>query len=337
MKRAIDNDLIKNAKKSRASADSLVESNKTEPLTQNIEPLSPLFNTVKKKNEEEIVITDPMLFRVSKDNKSFFLLGTNHSLSFEAFTPEVKKAMLDCEKLILERANMDNPKKEFEDFIEGNLASILRTGTDSAQYIQLPEKEKEIVVNTLYVFKNALNKFNKDLSDLKDEIVIGAFIGVCTQISGEHSMELDLTNAFKKMNKSIEGLEQSKDLLEQVVEFTTWMKKTDLVMAINTFNNSKNEQCENHKTYAQGSSLRKSKYNSDAIENRNAKWFTVILAEVNKSNNSLLAVGHSHLTNPGNGLLEWLENMGFNLEKCDKEANFSPYSWKDQKSDWRIM
>jgi uncharacterized protein YbaP (TraB family) len=284
-------------------------------------------------DDKKICITNPTVFRVSKAGKSFILLGTHHTLGINCFTLPVKEILLSTKKLIIERKNMDNPVDEFKNFVKGNKEKIFRKENEINLYNDLDDKIKQNIITVLNNFSIALREKGKDICDLKDPIIIGAFWGACMQLEdGKIIAETQLKNFFEKSKKPVQGLEESFELLLQILEFAQMALNYSLDDIPQIIQNFLKNKTRYKKMYARGDILNDiGSYNSWAIAERNSKWFPKILAEFEKSDNFLVAVGAGHLTNHTNGLLEWLYEKGFQLEKCDSAGNFSQFEFKKTK------
>ena len=62
-----------------------------------------------------------------------------------------------------------------------------------------------------------------------------------------------------------------------------------------------------------------------ALAQRNERWFPKIEEALKTNDQALLAVGAAHLIEYNAGILKWLQEKGYSLEKADKTGNFTPY------------
>ena len=282
-------------------------------------------------DEPLVRIEDPLLFRASKaGEKAFLLLGTDHGLSVNCFTDEVKTLLQQQTTLVIEKLKFTIAEMA-PDILLMPQDVLFRNAADQNAWRSLSLRDQETVRTVLNDVQDQLVKQGKDISDLKDELLFGMFYGALRNDAGDHSMDVQLRDFYLKQNKQVLGLELPAELAPQLGEYSKLSEgKTPSEYYIAT----QAEASLTVKMYAQnGETLLGVPFVMPALAKRNEMWFPRIQEIIKNQDQTLIAVGAGHLSEYNAGMLKWLQEKGYTLEKADKNGKFNPYFYsQDPKS-----
>ena len=282
--------------------------------------------------EKTIKVYNPCLFKVSKGDVSFYVLGTCHLLDLSSFSENLQSILTSQEKLYTERVNFTiDDMLENEAITTDFLGKILVREGESGIYNSLPASDQSLLEKKLSKVKEILEKYGKSLNDVNTCYLYGMFFGIITtRVDGVASMDEELQTKYKEKGSNVFGLETSEAMFDMIESFgrdfvslfSEKLKTTSLSSIYSTIEKS---VAFSQMQYAFGEvskdSFSRTQEVDDAVDRRTKNWFEdSIKPEYSKFNNSLIAVGCGHITSHSESLLRSLESDGFQIEKIDMDG-----------------
>lgn len=286
------------------------------------------------KTDNKQATEDSWLFKVSKDDREFYLLGTKHDEPLSKFPPCVKDLVSKVYTLITESNDLRNASQILTEII------MKLDGFEKSNINTYQNFDPSIRNNLETALKNVgQEKLISLLPKLKPWVIYIIFLyleGIQIQTSG---IDHELIDSFLKKEKQnvgkICGLETRLDLIKayknNTLEFEECKQK---MMAVN-FDNQKINIKQDSELYFSGNMLKniqadRTYSKDDPVNVRNANWIKKLEEELLQKSKGpiLVAVGVTHLYSGDSGLLSSFTKKGYTIQRYDTQGQLKAFNWQ---------
>jgi uncharacterized protein YbaP (TraB family) len=285
--------------------------------------------TDNKKSAEE-----SWLFKISKENKEFYLLGTYHDEPLSKFPQCVKDIVKKVNTFITESFER---KKAIETLSEimSKLNGFEKPGENSYQKFDESFRTK---------FENDLKNFDAKLitllPKLKPWVIYVMFLylkGVQVQKSGiDDELHTDFLGREKLGKAKVWGLETRLDVIVAYKNHTLSLEECQKKIKEDDESSLIDKERMRKEVYLSGNIPKMLQLDlnylssEDPVNVRNIKWVKKLEEELLQQAKApiLVAVGVSHLYSGDNGLLSMFSKKGYTIERYDTLGQLKAFNWQ---------
>lgn len=333
--------------------ENLLESKTTH---DHLSPPSVGQNELGTKKPPKKYITKPLLFSIERDNKTSYLFGTVHGISYDEIPAHCLKIFETCSDCVIEDSGKPlnaNEQEKIDNFYRN---TILRDSNSEPWHSKLLPEVLVLLQKCISTFcSEAPAEYVHPIESLKIWAAImmadQGHSQLCVRTDNEDQeaeiMDIGISGMFPSEN--FHGLETQFEIIEQSVreygnsieDIIKWYDKSAPFLSKDCDENAqkiKNEDEESCDKYRTGRLLYDQKFlaeidQDDGLKTRNLNWLPKIIEyHKNLSGPVLFTVGAGHVLGK-DGLLSLLSKNGFTLKSYTTDGTFIPFTCPGVNND----
>lgn len=303
----------------------------------------PQFDNHNKKNQkiaegiEKETAEDTWLFKLSKENKEFFMLGTIHDLPLSRFPSCVRDRVNATKTLISESYNTKSAMEDLKELIT-RFDGFEKAGASS--YERFDKEHRTMLEGVLKTYAPEAIKLLPKLKSWLIYAMITHFEGGEEQLNGiDSEVQNDFIERQEKGRGILIGLETTVDVI--LAYGTNTLTLEECLKKLNEKQRTKLDAEKGKKeleTYLSGNVAKMIAMDlgddpsylspENPVNKRNVAWMKKLLQEklLQQPAPVLVKVGAAHLYSGDRGLLSSFAREGYKIERCTKLGQWKQFN-----------